>query len=136
MGFMTWTEDMSVGVFVLDNDHKKLIGIINQLHFGIMAGHKREILAAVLDHLVDYAKSHFAREEALLLRAKYPDSAEHKLDHERFVNEIALLRERFKSAPAAEIDQELMEFLSNWIVMHVQVSDKLYGPRLNARGIY
>ena len=54
MEFMTWTSDLSVGVEVLDDDHKKLIGIINQLHYGITAGHDREVLEAVLNELVEY----------------------------------------------------------------------------------
>ena len=48
MEFMTWTSDLSVGVAVLDDDHKRLIGIINQLHYGIKAGHDRDVLEAVL----------------------------------------------------------------------------------------
>lgn len=88
MEFMTWTSDLSVGVEVLDEDHKKLIGIINQLHFGITAGHDREVLEAVLNELVDYIKFHFAREEGMLIKAGYEATLEHMTEHEKFIREI------------------------------------------------
>jgi hemerythrin len=136
MDFMTWTNDLSVSVAVLDDDHKKLIGIINQLHYGIMAGHKREILGAVLGHLVDYARFHFAREEEFFLKADYPAAPTHKMEHESFISRISNLQARFKSAPAVMLDLELMSFLRNWLVTHIQGSDKKYGPCLNAHGIF
>jgi len=69
MAFMVWTKVISVGVTAMDDDHKKLIDIINKLHDGIVAGHKKEILAAVLDHLVDYTKFHFTNQLSCLVRA-------------------------------------------------------------------
>jgi hemerythrin len=134
--FMQWTPAMSVGVTVLDEDHKKLIGIINQLHFGIVAGHKREVLEAVLDHLVGYARYHFAHEEELLVKTGYLDTLAHKMEHEKFMDRICSLQTRIKSAPVSMLDLELMSFLRNWLLTHIQGSDKKYGPRLNAHGFF
>jgi len=136
MDFMAWTSDMSVGVMVLDEDHKKLVGIINQLHFGISAGHSREILEAVLDQLVDYTKFHFAREEELFARTNYLDAPTHKLEHDHFVRQIMDLQERANKAPVSMLNMELMGFLRHWLVAHIQGSDKKYGPLLNAHGVY
>ncbi|MGA3371228.1 MAG: bacteriohemerythrin [Terracidiphilus sp.] len=133
--FAAWTEELSVGVAALDDDHRKLIAILNELHDGIMAGHKKEVLASVLGHLVDYAKFHFANEEEFFARINYPFAPAHKMEHSNFVNRITNLRERFKSAPVAMLDLELMSFLRNWLVTHIQGSDKQYGPHLNAKGI-
>jgi len=126
---------MGVGVVALDDDHKKLIGIINQLHFEIEDAHDKQVLGAVLDQLVEYSKSHFAREESLLFQAGYPDAPEHKMEHEWFIHEITALRERFASAPATTLDMELMKFLRNWLGAHVEGADKKYGPFLNAREV-
>ena len=136
MEFMTWTSDLSVGVAVLDDDHKKLIGIINQLHFGITAGHDKLILEAVLNELVDYIKFHFAREEAMLIKAGYVATAAHMADHEKFIGKISSVQERVKTSPVALLDLELMDFLRDWLFSHIRVSDKLYGPRLNAFGLH
>jgi hemerythrin len=132
---MVWTKVISVGVTAMDDDHKKLIDIINKLHDGIVAGHKKEILAAVLDHLVDYTKFHFTKEEELLLKTNYPALSAHKIEHESFVSRITNLQERFKSSPVVMLDLELMSYLRNWLLTHIQGSDKKYGPRLNASGI-
>jgi hemerythrin len=135
MAFMAWTKEISVGVTMMDDDHKKLIDIINELHDGIVAGHKKEILAAVLDKLVDYTKFHFTKEEELLLKTKYLAVSSHKLEHASFVSRITNLQDRFKSAPVVMLDLELMSFLRNWLLTHIQGSDKKYGPRINASGI-
>jgi hemerythrin len=135
MNFTVWTNEMGVGVVALDDDHKKLIGIINQLHFEMDEGHDKKALGSVLDQLVDYAKKHIAREESLLFQANYPDAPEHKMEHERFIREIIALRERFSSAPAATLDTELAGFLRTWLDDHVENADKKYGQFLNSRGI-
>ena len=136
MEFMTWTSDLSVGVAALDEDHKKLIGIINQLHFGITAGHDRKILEVVLGELVDYIKFHFAREEAMLIKAGYVATASHMADHEKFIGEILSVQERIKTSPIVLLDLELMGFLRDWLFSHIRVTDKQYGPELNAAGLH
>lgn len=136
MKFMNWTPDLSVGVAILDDDHKRLIGIINQLHFGITAGHDRKVLEAVLDELVDYTIFHFSREEGMLMKAGYVAMPAHKTEHEKFIRQISNVQKRIKSAPVAMLDLELMDFLRDWLYSHILVSDKKYGPRLNAYGLY
>ena len=136
MAFMTWTKEMSVGVTAMDDDHKKLIDIINELHDGIAAGHKKEVLSAVLDQLVDYTKFHFAKEEELMLKASYLAVSTQKIEHASFISRISNLQERFKSAPVAMLDLELMDFLRAWLFSHIRVSDKKYGPHLNDSGLY
>lgn len=136
MDFMTWTNDLSVGVAVMDDDHKKLIGIINQLHYGIKAGHDKEILGAVLGQLMEYTRFHFAREEEFFLKTNYLGAATHKMEHESFISRISNLQTRFKSAPAIMLDLELMRFLRDWLLTHIQGSDKKYGPYLNTHGFF
>ncbi len=136
MEFMTWTKDLSVGVEILDEDHKKLIGIINQLHFGITAGHDREVLDAVLNELVDYIKFHFAREEGMLIKAGYEATSEHMMEHEKFIGQISSLQKRIRSSPVAMLDLELMDFLRDWLFSHIMVSDKGYAPRLKDHGFH
>jgi hemerythrin-like metal-binding protein len=136
MEFMTWTPELTVGVAVLDDDHKKLIGIINQLHFGIMAGDERKILEAVLHELVDYTIFHFSREEEMLLKAGYPATPAHTIEHQKFIRQISNLEKRIKSGPVATLDLELMEFLRDWLFHHIMVSDKKFGPQLNEYGLF
>jgi hemerythrin len=133
--FMTWTEKMSVGVTVLDDDHKKLVDIINELHDGIMAGHKKEILGAVLQHLVEYTKEHFAREEELFTNAGFSGALMHKSEHHAMIAKISNVQTRYMSSSVIMLDLELMAFLQNWLVNHIQGSDKKYRSCLNGKGI-
>ena len=133
---MQWTPAMSVCVSVLDEDHKKIIGIVNQLHLGITAGHSREVLEAVLDQLIGYARYHFAHEEELLIKTGYLDTPAHKAEHEIFMSRICALQNRIKSSPVSMLDLELMSLLRNWCLTHIQGSDKKFGPRLNAHGFF
>ncbi len=75
---MNWTEDMAVNVEVLDDDHKKVFGMINELHEAIMAGHNRRVLEAVLGRLMEYTKIHLARGEEFLASIGYADLLAHK----------------------------------------------------------
>jgi hemerythrin len=134
--FMRWTREMSVAVTMLDDDHKKMIWIINELHEGIEAGHRQEVLVSVLGHLEEYARFHFAREEDLFARCSYLDAHEHEMEHMSFVKRIHDVRQRFLNTSVAQLDLELMNFLRNWMLTHIQGSDKKYGPRLNACGFF
>jgi hemerythrin len=134
--FIAWTEEMRVSVTSLDNEHKKLIAIINELHDGIMAGHKKDVLEAVLNQLVQYARFHFANEEELFLKAGYAGAPVHKLEHESFIGRISNMQARIKTAPTVMLGLELMAFLRNWLLTHIQGSDKKYGSSLNSHGIF
>jgi len=136
MPFMTWTNEMSVGVKVLDDDHKKMVGYINDLHDGIVAGHTRQVLVGVLDHLTEYTQTHFAREEAFFAQSGYPAADRHKLEHESMVKHLQSVQARFESSSVIKLDLELMSFLQSWLAHHIQGMDKMYGPHLNAKGIF
>lgn len=66
MPFAVWNDRISVGVETIDADHKKLIAMVNDLYDAILAGCGRKKLDSLLDHLIDYTRYHFAREEKLL----------------------------------------------------------------------
>ncbi len=72
MDLITWTEEMSVGVKALDDDHKMLIEMMNKLNDGILAGQSNLALEDVVESLVRYTRLHFAREERLFAQTGYP----------------------------------------------------------------
>jgi hemerythrin-like metal-binding protein len=72
----------------------------------------------------------------MLLKAGYVATPAHRTEHQKFIRQISNVQKRIKSAPVATLDLELMDFLRNWLFSHILVSDKKYGPRLNAYGLY
>jgi hemerythrin len=133
---MTWNKQLSVGVQVLDDDHKKLVGMINELYDAVQAGRGKESLGKILDGLIEYVKTHFAREEQFFAQTNYPDTAAHKKEHDELTKQVLEVQKKYKAGANGTLSLELMNFLKNWLVDHLQASDGKYGPYLNSKGIH
>ena len=136
MPLMEWTEDMSVGVKVIDDDHKKLIGMLNELNDGILADKTGASLESVIEGLLRYTKYHFAREERFFAKTGYPGGAAHKAEHDLLATRVGNLQMRFETGQSIILSMEAVEFLKNWLTDHIMGSDQQYGPHLNAKGIH
>jgi hemerythrin len=133
--FITWTEKMSVGVAILDADHKRLVCLLNDLHDGIAAGRGTERLGRVLDGLLEYAKTHFAHEEEYFAQTSYPAASEHIQEHRALTKLVMDVQARYKKGKFDALSLEVMDFLKDWLADHVLGSDKNYKAHLNASGI-
>jgi len=125
---------MRVGVEVLDQDHKKLIHILNRLYQGMKNGQGKDILGRTLDQLVEYTKFHFAREEGFFDKTAY-QAVEHKREHRELIKQAEQLQSRHKAGESA-LSVETLEFLKDWLNIHIQSTDKKYSSHLNANGIF
>jgi hemerythrin-like metal-binding protein len=134
--FIAWIENMSVGVEVLDTDHKRLIELLNDLHDGIAAGHGTERLERVLEGLVDYVGTHFAHEEDYFSQTGYPGAAEHIQEHRALTKLVKDVQERYNHGKFEALSLNTMSFLKDWLAEHIQGSDKKYKAHLNAMGIH
>jgi hemerythrin len=125
---------MSVGVRQLDDDHKKLISMINELHAGMLAGHSNEVVGGILKRLVAYTVQHFGHEEAFFAQTSFPGAAAHKLEHEKLKQTVMVEVQRFQCGTVG-LGIETLNFLRDWLRHHIQESDKAYGPYLNQHGV-
>ncbi len=133
MAFFSWSDNLSVGVKASDDDHKKLIDILNRLYDGMKSGQGKDVVGKVLDDLINYTKFHFAREEEFFAKTGYP-AVEHKEQHRLLVKQAEDLRSRFKGGENS-ISVETLDFLKDWLTLHIQGTDKKYTEHLNAAGI-
>jgi hemerythrin-like metal-binding protein len=133
MAFFEWNSEMSVGVKACDDDHKQLIDMLNRLYEGMKKGQGKDVLGKVLDDLVKYTKFHFAREEEFFDRTGY-QAADHKREHRELVKQAETLQSRYKSGESA-LSIETLDFLRDWLTIHIQGTDKKYSSFLNAHGI-
>jgi hemerythrin-like metal-binding protein len=134
MALIKWDPSYSVKVNRCDNDHKKLFSLINSLHEAMLAGKAAVAIQQVVRELADYAKSHFAAEEALLEKAKYPALSSHRAEHQAFVKRV----EKFQQDLAAgESGQSIavVTFLNEWLSHHIKQTDQQYSAHLNAHGV-
>ena len=135
MPLIVWTDQMSVGVKLLDNDHKKLVLLINQLHDGLMTGRAKLGLERIFQGLVSYTRVHHAHEEQLLVEAGFQDSVAHKQEHESTIERAVELQMRFNSSEELAAELEVINQLREWLFRHIQGSDQEFVAHLKAKGV-
>ena len=135
MEFITWQESMSVGIPMIDQDHKTIMKLINFSHQQIKDDHKDKILSSALNALIDYTLYHFTREEKLMADNNYPGLEDHKLQHQVMIDEIKRLETKYNEQ-GHEAFEEVSQFLSDWLIKHINGTDKQYTKHLNDCGIY
>lgn len=130
MALIEWSDTYySVKVEQFDNDHKKLVGFINELHDAMMQGKGREKLNHILSELLDYTQYHFDAEEAQMEQAGYPELEAHKELHQSLIAQLKELITDFTDGNR-EISVKTFRFLKEWLLNHIQVADQKYTPWL------
>lgn len=133
MSLITWEDSYSTGVKAMDDQHKRLVAALNDLHGAMLAGRERSVTGDLLGTLVKYTQQHFAAEEGLMARANYPKLAEHKGQHRDLTTQVQKFVERYESGELA-LNVDLLMFLRSWLLNHIQKTDRDYGPWLNKQG--
>lgn len=134
MAYIDWTEDYSVSVKPMDDQHRKLFALINEYYEGISQKKNAEALAKIMHGLLDYTKYHFGDEEKLMLKSGYAGYPEQKVQHDFFIGKIEDYQKRIAEGKML-LSIEITNFLKDWLVKHIKTKDKEYGPSLNAKGI-
>lgn len=125
MEYIKWTEDLSVGVNLFDDEHKRLFELVNNLNQLIMVGDKAAALEKALAGLIDYTKYHFKNEEGIMKKHGYPAFDKHKIEHDKLTAKVEDFYTRLNEGKA-NFSLELIKFLQDWLVNHIQGTDKEY----------
>ncbi len=78
MPLIQWSDNLSVGIASIDEQHKKLLNMINVLSDALANGQANEVLVQIFDGLAVYTVKHFAYEEELFSKYGYEESEAHK----------------------------------------------------------
>ena len=127
MALLTWQDDLNTGIEVIDDQHRRIVSMINQLHQAQARG-VALVVADVIDELVDYTLSHFAFEEELMEEAGYPFCAAHRRVHEVFTKRVSEYRLRFQAGE--DVVDELKSMLSRWLFNHIRNDDRAYSEQV------
>lgn len=130
MAFLDWSSTYSVGVKVIDEDHKALFEIVNALHDSIKRGDTDRSVGSALEALVNYVEQHFAREERYMRECGYPELARHISAHTRLAGTVRSVQELHQSEPDQVDTEELLDFLKDWLTRHIVKVDSHYSPYL------
>lgn len=132
--FLKWDDSYSVGVAVLDDDHKRLIKLINQLQTAALYETSEKFEKEAFDALLDYTKTHFKREEELLEKHSFPGLDAHKKQHQAMVNKVASLVSEYQQNADVTIENTI-RYLKTWLINHINGTDKEYAGFFNERNV-
>lgn len=118
-----WTEKFDTGIRQIDEQHQKLVDILNRIYTTIDEERvTAESLDRLLQELVDYSHYHFNDEEGLMDRKGVAEKHArlHRMEHNAFIYDV----ERLRSKRATAIDpdllaQQITAFVTNWLTMHI-----------------
>jgi len=134
MTLLTWGDKYKVNVKEIDDQHLRLVEIINKLYDKFSAGERKAVVEEIFPELANYAQYHFETEEHYLTLHHYPEFQSHKSEHEAFVKKLDEFRFDM-SERTFDIPMKALLFLRDWLVSHVLGTDKRYSAFLNEKGV-
>jgi hemerythrin-like metal-binding protein len=123
-----------VGISIIDEEHKKLIGLLNKAIFVKEHNDNPEEIREVLREMIKYFHTHFATEETYMKKFNYPDYQGHEEEHRDFTIETIAYQDKLIEGDF-QIANEIIEYLKWWLVNHIQVTDKKYVVCFNENGL-
>ena len=122
MAQFSWSNDLITGNDLIDNDHRKLITMVNALFDSMAKGQANDIMSKVLNNLIIYTKEHFGREEAEMKRINYSASISHQAEHAKLIKQVLELKEKLDSGDKINA-VSVSGFLSDWLRNHILAVD-------------
>jgi len=134
MALINWSDALSVNIKKIDDQHKRLIELVNTLHDSMKAGKGNAAIGPILSDLLKYASFHFATEEKYFQEYAYPEYLQHKKQHDELTQKTKMLNASHREGKLS-ITIEVMNFLKDWLSNHILVSDKKYSTFLCNKGL-
>ncbi|ADL07248.1 bacteriohemerythrin [Thermosediminibacter oceani] len=126
-----WTEDLSTGVSLIDEQHKELFKRVNDLLLACSKGKGREEAVKAIDFLGEYIVMHFGAEEKYMRENDFPGYQAHKKQHDGFVAEFKEIKQRMEqNGPTVDLVVKINHFLIDWLINHIKKTDKALGAFL------
>lgn len=126
-----WEEKYKTGIVEIDEDHKGLINLINDLYEAMQDGTGGALLLPIFSALKRYTESHFAKEELHMIKCSVPDHEKHVKEHKLLASKLADLEKRHRNGEAA-ISLQTLTFLRDWLKNHICVVDKAMAAQLQS----
>lgn len=127
-----WTEDLAVGVELIDSQHKELFKAVNDLTEAMWDGRGREQAQKLMVFLGDYVVLHFGAEESLMLKQNYGGYKAHKQLHDKFVEEFVRFKAKFESGESdSNFTVKVLDETCDWLRNHIKKMDKELGVFLS-----
>ena len=128
MSDLEWSEDYIINIPAIDNEHKLLVSIINDISRSLLChgSVQTKIVAESLQLLSKSIRSHFESEERFLLLNSYPELESHMKEHSGLLAILDNFEQEFK-ARQPTLNDEMLLFLKDWLVRHIILHDSKIG---------
>jgi hemerythrin-like metal-binding protein len=134
MAYFEWAADMVIDGGPIDKDHRQLVDLVNQLHTATSQGSGHDIVDKILEELIAYTVDHLQREEQLMASVQFPNLAQHKVGHDKFMVKIRELKQKY-DAGSITVASQLSTVLRDWLSLHIRRSDKEIKTFLTKRNV-
>ena len=131
---LEWEAEYSVGVELIDNQHKKMFETINALIDSIDNFPTQEKLNDIIQRLIAYKKFHFSTEEKYFDEFDYEFTEEHKAKHEEFSKKVDEIVASGKE-DVLSLAFSLVDFLEDWLIHHILKEDQKYVKCFKEHGL-
>lgn len=129
-----WKDEFKLGIKIIDDQHKKFIGLIVRLYKTIYEQKTKNELKKILNELVKYKRYHFSTEEKYFKKFNYKGTSSHINAHNKFNKEIEKFIKKIDNNEM-EIAFELIDFLEDWFLDHLNDMDKKYVKCFKEHGL-
>ncbi len=129
-----YTDDYSVKVHDMDDQHIRIFDYINQVHSELKLKSPVSKLIPIMENLADFTTKHFADEQALMEKINYPDVPKQLSEHTALLSKVAEYIEKMKSGEEVDMIAVLV-FLKKWLFNHIKVEDQKYSIPMKKNGI-
>lgn len=121
-----WDDNFNTGLATIDEQHRKLVALLNLLASNVAYNDNPEVLERILCDLYEYAVYHFETEEAIWHEYLADDTLEHEhlVIHKSFVEEVSRLKASLESKQIVHVAEETLSFLARWLASHILESDR------------
>ena len=129
-----WDDKYSVGISIIDKEHKEFIDIINKADAIKENNGNQEEVREVLYEMFKYALKHFATEEAYMKKFNFPEFQLHRNEHLDFTNKTFENLNKVING-GYQVANEILEYLKQWFVDHINGTDRKYIDCFNKNGL-
>ena len=131
-----WDDSLSVGIELIDEQHKVWIERLNSLSAAVESHQEVHQISKTLDFMVDYVEFHFATEEKHMAAQNYPALERHKANHVEFRNALKeLVRDFEEDGATHRLGESVNNFQVTWLKNHIRQIDKQFGAFLKEKGV-
>lgn len=132
--YFRWKDEYSVGIDSIDQQHKKLINLINNLQTAVDFSTGEQFEREALNELVEYTVTHFRYEEDLMEEHQYPDFESHRAQHDKMVEKVTQVLNNYQQNKDNAM-KDAVAFLKSWLINHINGTDKQYSEYLIEKGV-